>query len=59
LQSDPGERVNLADITEYASVLEAFRERTQVRSSELTSRGRQYKAALPVDVRPEEDVYCW
>lgn len=59
LESDPGERINLADLGDYASVLEAFRERTQARSSELTSRGRQYKAALPVEVRPEEDVYCW
>ena len=59
LRSDPGERVNLAGIAEYTGVLAGFRERTLARSSELTSLGRQFKNELPVELRPEEDVYCW
>jgi len=59
LRSDPGERVNLAGIEEYADILDQFRERTGARSSELTSGGRQYKTTLPVQLRPEEDAYCW
>ena len=59
LNSDPGERLNLAGVEEYADVLADFRERIRLRSSELTREGREYKAAAPVELRPEEDVYCW
>jgi arylsulfatase A-like enzyme len=59
LNADPEERINLAGIEEYADVLSEFRERTQIRSSELTREGRAYKEAAPVAARPAEDVYCW
>jgi arylsulfatase A-like enzyme len=59
LRSDPGERVNLVETEAHAAVLERFRERIRVRSSELTARGRQFKEDLPVQLRPEEKVYCW
>jgi arylsulfatase A-like enzyme len=59
LRSDPGERVNLAEAGAHAAVLERFRERIRLRSSELTARGRQFKEDLPVQLRPEEKVYCW
>jgi arylsulfatase A-like enzyme len=59
LNADPEERVNLAGAAEHADVLAAFRERTQVRSSELTREGRAYKEAVPVTQRPPEEVFCW
>lgn len=59
LNSDPAERVNLAGVEKHAAILEQFRERTRARSSELTSFGRQYKESLPVELRPEEDLFCW
>jgi arylsulfatase A-like enzyme len=59
LNSDPGERVNLAGDEDYADVLARLRERIGVRSSELTREGREYKGAAPVALRPAEDVYCW
>ena len=59
LQTDPEERVNLAGTEAHAAVLESFRERIRVRSSELTARGRQFKEDLPVELRPEDKVYCW
>ena len=59
LASDPAERTNLAGIEEHAGVLEQFRERMRVRSAEMTAFGRQYKENLPVELRPEEDVFCW
>ncbi len=59
LVSDPAERVNLAGVAEHAETLEQFRERTKKRSSELTAHGRRYKKNVPVELRPESDVFCW
>ena len=59
LKADPEERINLVGVEEHADVLAAFRERTQVRSSELTNEGRAFKKAAPVELRAEEDIYCW
>ena len=59
LKADPEERINLVGVEEHGDVLAAFRERTQVRSSELTNEGRAFKKAAPVELRAEEDIYCW
>ena len=59
LKSDPDERVNLVGVEQHAGTLERFRERIRVRSSEMTVFGRHYKENLPVDFRPEEEVFCW
>ena len=59
LSSDPAERVNLVGAEKHAEILEQFRKRTRMRSSELTSRGRQHKKDVPVGLRSEDGVYCW
>ena len=59
LNADPGERINLAGVEEHAAVLAGLRGRMQARSAELTREGRAYKRAAPVELRPEEDAYCW
>ena len=56
---DPGERNNLVGRREHAELLEEFRQRTRIRSAELTLSGRQYKQSMPVGPRPEERIYCW
>ena len=56
---DPAERENLAGIQEHTEVLEQFRKRMRIRSSELTSSGRQYKEHISIEFRPGEGVYCW
>ena len=59
LTSDPAERQNLVGVDEHAEILKQFRKRIDIRSSELTSHGRQHKEAVSVGVRPEDGVYCW
>ena len=59
LSSDPMERVNLVGVEKHTEILEQFRKRMQIRSSELTRHGRQYKKDAPVGLRPAEGAYCW
>jgi arylsulfatase A-like enzyme len=59
LATDPEERANLAGVGEHDEVLDGFRKRIEIRSSELTRYGRQYKNDTPVGERPADGVFCW
>ncbi len=59
LSSDPAERVNLVGAEEHTEILRQFRKRMEIRSSELTSHGRQHKNDAPVGSRPEDGIFCW
>ncbi len=59
LTTDPAERANLVGVEEYTETLEQFRNRIKKRSTEMTSRGLQFKLDTPVEIRPESDVFCW
>ncbi|MEQ8515334.1 MAG: sulfatase-like hydrolase/transferase [Chromatocurvus sp.] len=59
LSRDPREQTNLAAVPRYADTLEWLRERAQIRSRDMTARGRRYKNELPVLERPSDSDYCW
>ncbi len=59
LGRDPAEIENLVGVEEHSEILNEFRERIGIRSSELTSHGRQHKEDVSIGMRPEDGAYCW
>ena len=59
LGRDPAEMENLVGVEEHLEILNEFRKRIGIRSSEMTSHGRQHKEDVSVGMRPEGDAYCW
>ena len=59
LGRDPAEMENLVGVEEHSEILNEFRKRIGIRSSELTSHGRQHKEGVSIGMRPEDGAYCW